>query len=253
MGKRTGRTNQRRVKVRRRLLVERLAERRVLAAITGAVFEDANHSFQLEVGEANVARRLVYIDANDNAELDNGESFVVAEDDGTFEFPNLADGSYLLRLFNGTQTQTQTVPIEATIEGRTVSVANPIQLELGDHVSLALTTDSVVVGDLQTGLSQSVSVGNQLTKMQTLPDGKLLIVGTSASGDTSWIVDPVSETVTPIDLSGAGQSTPWSNVAIDAGGRGVLLEQSAAVSAVRAIDASDSVAGVEQHNHGSVG
>ncbi len=77
----------RRVKVRRRLLVEHLGDRRVLAAITGAVFDDANHSFQKEAGEENVPRRLVYIDANDNAALDVGESFVVAEENGTLRVP----------------------------------------------------------------------------------------------------------------------------------------------------------------------
>ncbi len=87
MGKRSARPNQRRVKVRRRLLVERLGDRRVLAAITGAVFDDVNHSFQKEAGEENVPRRLVYIDANDNETLDVGESFVVAEENGTFRVP----------------------------------------------------------------------------------------------------------------------------------------------------------------------
>ncbi len=78
---------------------------------------------------------------------------------------------------------------------------------------------------MQTGDTQTVSVGNQLSRMQTLPDGTLLIVGTDASGDTSWIVDPESETVTAIDLSGGGQAIPWADVAIDANGLGVLLEQ----------------------------
>lgn len=227
MGNRIGRASQRRAKVRRRLFVERLAERRVLAAITGAVFDDANHSLQQEVGESNAPSRLVYIDTNDNAELDNGESFVVAETDGTFEFPFVEDGTYLLRLFNGTQTQTQTVPIEATTEGNTVSVTDALQLELRDGVSFVLTTDSVIIGDLQSGASQSVQVGNQLTKMQTLPDGKLLIISNGESGPASWVVDPISESVTPINLSGAGQSTSWSDLEIDASGRGVLLEQSA--------------------------
>jgi hypothetical protein len=245
MGNRSGRAKQRKSTVNRRLIVEQLAERRVLAAITGAVFEDADFSMQQEVAEANLPRRLVYVDANDNAELDNGESFVVAEDDGTFEFPNLSDGSYLLRLFNGTQTQVQTTPIEATVEGDTVSVADALQLELGNGATLVLTDDSLVIGDLQDGSSRSIAVGNQLTKMQTLPDGKLLIIASGTTGDTSWVVDPVNDAVTPVDLSGVAQSTPWSDVEIDANGRGVLLEQSAGLSAVRSIDVSDSFSGVQ--------
>ena len=104
----------------RRLLVEHLGERRVLAAIAGAVFEDLNHSFQKDAGEVNVPHRLIYIDSNANAAFDTNESFVVAESDGSFVFTDLDDGSYLLRLFNGTQTQTQSIPVEATIEGNAV-------------------------------------------------------------------------------------------------------------------------------------
>ena len=196
MGKRTDKPSRRRLKVRRRLSVERLDERRVLAAITGAVFNDANHSFQKDAGEENVARRIVYIDANDSASLDVGESFVVAKPDGTFEFQNLDDGSYLLRLFNGTQSQIQKTPIEATFEGDAVSVSNAFQLEVGDGSGLALTTDSLVTGDLTSGDAQAIAVGEQLSRMQTLPNGKVLIVGTDAGSDTSWMVDPETQSVT---------------------------------------------------------
>ncbi len=167
-----------------------------------------------------------------------------------FEFQNLDDGTYLLRLFNGTQTQVQTVPIEATIGGGAISVSNAVQLEVGDGAGLALTSDSVVIGELQTGDAQTVSVGNQLSRMQTLPDGTLLIVGTDTSAETSWLVDLESASVTEIDLSGRGPddpvvAIPWADVAIDGNGLGVLLEQSAGMSAVRALDASDSEAGVQ--------
>ena len=245
MGKRTVRPFQRRVKVRRRLLVERLGERRVLAAITGAVFEDVNHSLQKDAAEENVPRRLVYVDANDNATLDVGEVMAVAGQDGNFRFDNLDDGTYLLRLFNGTQSQVQTTPVEATIEGGSFAVADAIDLAVGDGTGLALTANSLVLGDLQSGESETVSVGSQLSRMDALPDGSLLIVGTNASGDTSWIVDPESRSVTPVDLTNGGQGVAWSDVAIDGNGLGVLLEQSAGMSAIRKLDASDAEAGIQ--------
>jgi len=249
MGNRIGRANQRKTRVKRRLFVEQLAERRVLAAITGAVFEDLDLSQQQEVGEPNVPRRLVYIDTNDNAQLDNGESFVVAEEDGTFEFLNLADGSYLLRLFNGTQTQTQTVPFESAGGGEVLAVSGAVQLEVANGESRVLTNDSVVIGDLQNEFSRTLPVGDQLARMQTLPDGTLLVISDSPDFETSWIVDPDNETVDPIDLSGAGDTTAWSDLEIDANGRGVLLEQSSGVTAVRAVDASDPFSGVEVTNN----
>jgi hypothetical protein len=217
-----------------------LDERRVLAAITGAVFEDVNQSLSRDPGEVVAPSRLIYIDVNDNAQLDVGEQFAVAKADGTFEFPNLADGTYLLRLFNGTSSQSQTVPVEATIAGAAVSVADADQLVLSDGLRIALTTDAVVVGDAASGSGQTLPVGGQLAKIQTLPDGRLLVIGTATEGDTSWVVDPRNATVTAIDLSGLGQSIPWADVAIDGSGRGVLLEQTTDLGIVRAIDASGS-------------
>lgn len=245
MGIRSGRTKHRKTRLNRRLIVEQLAERRVLAAITGAVFEDTDYSLQQEVGEPNLPQRLIYIDSNDNGDLDSGESYVVAEQDGRFEFPGLSDGTYLLRLFNGTQSQVQTTPVESAVASGSVSVADGMQVELESGTTLVLTDSSLVIGDLQDGSSRSLSIGNQLTKMQTLPDGTLLIVASGAGGDTSWVVDPVSQTVASIDLSGGGGSTPWSDLEIDANGRGVLLEQSAGDSFVRAVDVTDQFAGVQ--------
>ncbi len=209
----------------------------MLAAITGAVFEDANHSFQQDAGEVSAPRRLVYIDGNDNAQLDVGERFVVAEPDGTFEFPNLADGNYLLRLFNGTQTQTQTVPVQATVEGEAIAVSDALQLGVADGMSLALTTNSVVAGDLELGSSQTIAVGSQLTKMQPLTDGSLLVVGSDAGNQTLWTVNPATGTVTPLEST--EQGVPWSEVAVDGHGRGVLLELvQDAETVIRTIDAS---------------
>ncbi len=244
MVKRTDRRlkSNRRTVVRRRLLVEQLGDRRVLAAITGAVFDDANFSFHRDQGEVNLASRLVYIDANDNATLDEGEQFVVAEQDGTFSFPNLGDGTYLLRLFNGTSSQQQTSPVEATISGETVE-ANGTQLLLGSG-PIVLGQQGIVLGDLASGLGQNVPVATELTKMQTLPDGTVLVIGNDEGGDTAWIVDPADESVTAVDLAGQGQPVQWADVAIDGQGHGVLIEHSQTVSTIHAVDASDLTIGI---------
>ncbi len=246
MGRRSDHSTRpwRRATVRRRLLVERLCDRRVLAAITGAVFEDANFSFRQDAQESLLASRLVYIDANDNSTIDAGERFVVAEENGTFAFPNLGDGTYLLRLFNGTQTQQQTVPIEATIAGGTVAVSGT-QLLLADGQAATLSGASIVIGDLDSGVGRSISVSAEPSKIQSLGDGALLAIGAGDSGDTAWIVDPAGQSSTPINLSGNGQSVPWSDVAIDGDGRGVLIERSDSTSAIRSLDASDSALGLQ--------
>ncbi len=238
MGKPAGRSGVRRLTVRRRLLVERLGDRRVLAAITGAVFEDVNFSFQREVGEVDAPRRLVFIDANGNEQLDTGEPISVAEPDGTFQFDNLADGTYLIRLYNGTASQIQTTPVEASGPDMVLSVENATQFQSLGSEYLAINSESIVISDRSTGTSEVLLLGDQLAKMQALPDGKMLVVGSDQAGPTSWLVDPQTRTVSQLDLDGQGGLTPWTDVAVDAGGRGLLLEQSDEPFALRAIDSS---------------
>lgn len=108
---------------------------------------------------------------------------------------------------------------------------------------LGLTEDSVLIADSESGEQDTVAVGDNLTKMQTLPDGSLLVVGTGIGGPTSWIVDPASGSVTPIGLDGSAP-TPWSEVAVDGQGRGVLLDQAIGQSVVRTINATDPANGI---------
>lgn len=220
-----------------------MGDRRVLAAITGAVFEDANVSFQLDAQESTLSNRLIYIDSNDNATIDVGERFVVAEADGTFAFPELEDGTYLLRLFNGTQTQQQTVPIGA-VSGQSIAVAGDSLVLAGD-LAISTTNGGLVLGDLSAGEGTEITVASQVTKMQTLPDGKLLVIGEDGSGETAWIVDPEDDSVTSVDLANSDQPTAWSDVAIDANGHGVLVQRSDDVSTIYALDASSGSTGIQ--------
>ena len=242
MTKRVARSDQRRVRVRRRLLVERLGDRRVLAAITGAVFDDANHSFQRDSGELAAANRLVFIDDNSNGSLDNGERYALADSNGEFEFGDLADGTYQLRLFNGTLSQIQTVPIEATKESPTVSVIDAKQLVLPGQMPIAMTENSVVIGDLDAGTSNIISVGDQLVKSQTLPGGKLLVLGIDAGDATVWKIDPSTQAISEVPLSDS--SVAWSDLAVDGEGRGVIFEATTTgvseqeVLGIRSLDAS---------------
>ncbi|MCG8652287.1 MAG: dockerin type I domain-containing protein, partial [Pirellulales bacterium] len=233
------------MKVRRRLLVEHLGDRRVLATISGAVYDDANFSFQRDPSETTLGHRLVYIDANDNATLDNGEQFVVAADNGSFAFPNLQDGTYILRLFNGTASQQQTAPVEATLAGEVVTVGGNQLVVPGSGAAIALNSQAVVLGDLETGEAVTIPVASEVSDVQTLPDGSLLVIGTDSSGQTAWIVDPSDQSVTPVDLDGNGTPVPWSDVAIDGNGRGVLLEHSNTATFIRSIDASDPQQGIQ--------
>lgn len=240
--------SQKRRNHRRRLLVEHLGDRRVLAAITGAIFEDLNHSFQLDAGDADAPHRLVYIDANQNTRIDAGELYALADDEGNYRFENVPDGMHELRLFNGTDTQFQTVPVSATLEGPISSVTAGSQLASNGRTPLALTNQSVVFGDLDSGATSEITFGIQLTKLQFLPDGDLLVVGTGANGETAWQVDAEAGTSTAVNLAKTDTPTPWTDIAIAPSGRGVLLEPTISsetgesVLAIRELDASNAEA-----------
>ena len=246
MGKRTERRlgSIRRATVRRRLLIEPLGDRRVLATITGAVFEDANFSLQRDPGEALLPSRLIYIDANDNAAFDQGERFVVAEEDGTYAFPDLGDGTFVLRLYNGTDSQQQTTPVDATVSENIVSTSGTQVLVTSD-ATVVLDGGSIVLGDLDSGQGQSLSVATELTKLQELPDGRVLVIGEDGGGNTAWIVDPEAASVTPIDLAGSGQPVPWSDVAVDGQGYGLLIEQANDDATIYSLDATSSAQGIQ--------
>ncbi len=113
--------------------------------------------------------------------------------------------------------------------------------------AVALTDQTLEIADFEKGTSQSISVGTDLTGMQALPDGTLIVFGREADSQTAWLVDPSAGSVAPIDLSG-GSDEPvlWSQVAIDGNGYGVAVEQASSGSVeIRVIDASDPSNGVQ--------
>ena len=239
MPKHSSPAEKRRRVLRRRLVVEHLGDRRVLASITGSVFNDVDHSFFRNANEAPAAQRLVYLDGNDNNKLDVGERFVVAEPNGTFEIPGLSDGTYLLRLFNGAATQSQTTPIEAVVAPQPVSEGGS-QLLVGRAGVVAMAQAQVAFADLSTVDAATVPVATELTKMQELPDGSILVIGTGVDGNSAWVIDSENKSVTPVDLSGSQQQVNWSDIAIDGSGAGVLIEKANGDVPIRSIDASNS-------------
>ncbi len=237
-----------RLSVRRRLKVETLTDRRVLAAITGTVFDDVNHSLRQDDGESGALSRLVYIDANDNATLDVGEKIALANDSGEFEFLDLDDGTYQVRLFNGSNSQVQTVPVGTEGIGPVFDVADASSLIASESALHLISGDSIVTVDPNQlgGDGTTVRIADSIKKMQRLPNGSLLVIGSDLSGETAWVFDPANGSSSPADLSGAevAQSSAmlWSELAIDGNGRGVVLEQAQAGESsveVRSIDASD--------------
>ena len=228
-----------RARHQRRLLIEHLASRRVLAAVTGAVFEDLDQSFRQEAGEVGLVDRLVYLDVNDSGTLDTGEQIVRTDDNGEFTFENLIDGTYQIRLYNGTDSQAQIAPFAASVEDVTAEISSALAFASGDELAV-LTSTTVEIPDLSDGTTTSIPHSGNLRAIQGLPDGNFLVVGdANFIGDTAWVVDPNAETVTAVNLP--ENQVLLSELAIDGEGRGVAIAQSASVTtmvSLYSVDAS---------------
>ncbi len=69
-----------------------------LGSISGTVWNDPNMDATHDTGEAALASRRVYIDANDNDQYDDGEIFDTTDAGGRFAFTSLAAGTYNIKM-----------------------------------------------------------------------------------------------------------------------------------------------------------
>ncbi|WP_264322338.1 SdrD B-like domain-containing protein [Zarconia navalis] len=66
------------------------------AEITGVKWNDLNKNGILDAGEPTLSGWTIYLDANNNGELDTGELSTVTDADGEYTFDNLSPGSYIV-------------------------------------------------------------------------------------------------------------------------------------------------------------
>lgn len=105
---------------------------RGLGSIAGAVFDDTDGSGTLNDGEPGLVGWTVYLDANENGELDDSEVSTTTDDQGRYTFTNLATGlgdlsTYLVLevVADGyEQTSDDPLPVALTEPGQTVEDVN---------------------------------------------------------------------------------------------------------------------------------
>lgn len=238
MARSFGRTKRRRILLKRRLLIERLADRRVLAAITGDVFEDLNHSMIWDQAEVGAAERLVFVDLNLNHKLDPSEPISLTSSDGQFQISGLEDGEYSLRLLDTNAGQLQTVPVQSEVTNHSWAISGSSSLLVSGEKWFALGTGELTVGQLDQSGSVSINIDGALNDFELLPDGKLLVVGAQAGLAASWIVDPETKSTEAIEIPVEYQSENWVELVIDSEGRGLILPASTESTNLLAIEYS---------------
>ncbi len=67
-------------------------------SIAGAVFNDNNRNGNRDNGDTGLPASTVFLDTNNNAVLDGGERSLLSDNNGNYNFTNLAPGTYTVRV-----------------------------------------------------------------------------------------------------------------------------------------------------------
>src|SRR5262245_61551873 len=81
-----------------RSVLESLESRRLLASISGTVIEDLDYDSVRDGREQPLAGLTVYLDQNQNRQLDSGEVSTTSDANGFYEFSGLDPGDYFVTL-----------------------------------------------------------------------------------------------------------------------------------------------------------
>ncbi|NEP45560.1 MAG: hypothetical protein F6K35_42640, partial [Okeania sp. SIO2H7] len=98
-----------------------------LANISGIAFIDENGDGLADAGEPQLPDAVIYIDANDNGERDDGERFALTNQFGLYDIPNVSPGTFVIRQepFPGFTDSTTPEPVIITlIEGDNADFVN---------------------------------------------------------------------------------------------------------------------------------
>ncbi len=232
-GERDGKTS-RSPRRRRRLIFESLGQRRLLAVISGSVFHDLDGSMRPNPSEVRLDSRLAYIDSNENASLDPGETYAIGDDQGQFRFDDLATGTYPVRLFDGSQQQRQTFPVGAAQTPLPASFQSPIDAILAGNQLGVLTENTLLQVDTSGTRTSRVPLSFQATGLVTATSDALT-GGVSASVITGtftevgqprsgiWLVPAGGERPRLIQYSANPHAFAAPQTAVGADGNGVVI------------------------------
>lgn len=240
----TGSASYDRTAIKRRLLVETLCDRRVLASLHGVVFDDVDQSWRMESGETALAQRLVFIDENNSGLPDDGERYFLTDAEGGFSFDELGGDEQIVRLLSRAPSQVQHFPFAVdSLVGNTVIDLTTSDLfetasglQLFSQATAILRSDTGLIRvDLDPSDSTDFDFNSRPTGTAMLPDGRLLVLANDLQGNFAFTL--LGENVQSVDLlnSATAEAEPlqplqpfagWASVAVDAGGDGVLVPQS---------------------------
>lgn len=223
---------------RRLLKFELLGHRRVLASITGSVFSDVDQSFHRDEAEIGLENRVVYLDLDENGKVSQGEPVELTDESGQFVFEDLPAGQYVVRLFNGTDSQIQNTPFLAEEMADPIPVVDPfsagqsdLHAHLGDSqlFSYSVAGRRVTELNLETLATRWIDLPADIVDVHALGEGRLITLLKAENPDsegnivTAAFVSFDDGQVVPLEVGPAAEVEQWSEIVIGADGQGLLL------------------------------
>lgn len=141
-----------------------------LGQISGKKYEDLNGNGEDDIGEPDLGGWLIYIDANNNGQLDSGETSTSTGPSGNYAFSDLGPGTYRIReVNNGGWAQTDPTSADSSVGGQDdgsyvvsmTSNGNNTQRNFGNQMRGSITvTKSAIPKDTQDFGFTSPQLGN---------------------------------------------------------------------------------------------
>ena len=170
---------------------EQLDVRRVLASISGTVFEDLDRSGDQGQGEPGLESRIVFFDFDGNSLVGRDEPFQLTGADGSFSFDNIEprQTSYHVRMFLGTSRQSITQG--ESVQSVSIRDASD-RAEISFGVSVAGTNSAPTSEDAERSVREDAGLVGQASSLTNL--------GTDAEQDFLVAIQSADETSGAIEI-----------------------------------------------------
>ncbi len=182
-----------------RLVLEPLEARRLLAGLDVSVLIDHDGSRSAGVADTVASRRVVFVDLNQNGELDAQEPVAFTNDRGVASFTDLAPGDYSVGIAASNRAQTQSFPVRVDELATNVAPSSHTLVASAD-LAFVWSIDEAgrgqVISSLQTPPIDRVALTGPVVASITV-GGEAWLVSGGAAGSLAG----VPQTLTRLELS----------------------------------------------------
>ncbi|NCF13052.1 MAG: choice-of-anchor B family protein, partial [Verrucomicrobiaceae bacterium] len=178
-----------------------------IGEISGTVWDDANGDGIVDTGETLLENWTVFLDDNQNGQLDGGEQSQLTNASGDYAFSSLAAGSYTVAIVTQ-EGYTQTSPIEALVDP--TATADPLGFNVDKRSQVNLAAFNAVA-------AVSSSKVNDIVAYVSPGGQEYAIIGLERAVGFVRVTDPDNPVIVAV-LAGPDEGGTLSLVAANSSG-----------------------------------